>query len=402
MFPSRWKLATYAIVILMGCAIAAPNLFTRQQLAALPSWLPKQQVTLGLDLKGGSHLVLEIDPAALARSQTDALVDRVRAALREARIVGTVTSTADAVTVRIADAQQRAEAERVLRGLIATGSLPALTEAQRDLDVKVLPDGAIELRPTEAALIARQAAAVDQSLKIVRRRIDGHGVAEPTIQRLGRNRILVQLPGVPEPEIRALLKTTAKLVPSRVRGRPVGRAAAGGLGYLPGSSGGSYPIERQPVLQGERLADASAGFDQQTGQPIVSFRFDSVGAKQFGEITRANVGKPFAIVLDGKVLSAPVIQEPITGGSGQISGNFTVEEANRLSALLRAGALPAPLTVIEERTVGPDSAATPSGWASRPASPASPGRAVHDRALRRWGMIANLALLLNVVLTSAA
>ena len=199
MFPSRWKLATYAIVILIGCAIAAPNLFTRQQLAALPSWLPKQQVTLGLDLKGGSHLVLEIDPAALARSQTDALVDRVRAALREARIVGTVTSTADAVTVRIADAQQRAEAERVLRGLIATGSLPALTEAQRDLDVKVLPDGAIELRPTEAALIARQAAAVDQSLEIVRRRIDGTGSPSRPSSGSARNRILVQLPGVQDP-----------------------------------------------------------------------------------------------------------------------------------------------------------------------------------------------------------
>ena len=404
MFPSRWKLATYAIVILMGCAIAAPNLFTRQQLAALPSWLPKQQVTLGLDLKGGSHLVLEIDPAALARSQTDALVDRVRAALREARIVGTVTSTADAVTVRIADAQQRAEAERVLRGLIATGSLPALTEAQRDLDVKVLPDGAIELRPTEAALIARQAAAVDQSLEIVRRRIDGHGVAEPTIQRLGGNRILVQLPGVQDPsEIRALLKTTAKLSFHRVFVAGLsGAQLPAGYEILPGSSGGSYPIERQPVLQGDRLADASAGFDQQTGQPIIRFRFDSVGAKRFAEITRAHVGEPFAIVLDGKVLSAPVIEEPITRGEGQISGNFTVAEAASLAALLRAGALPVPLSVIEERTVGPDlgSDAIRIG--------AITGLAglilvvgFMTLLYGRWGLVANLALLINVVLTFA-
>jgi SecD/SecF fusion protein len=405
MFPSRWKLATYASVILVGCAIAAPNLFTRQQLAALPGWLPKQQVTLGLDLKGGSHLVLEIDPAVLARSQIDSLTDRVRAALGEARITGTVGSTPAVVTVRIADAQQRAEAARVLRGLIATVSLPAFTEAQRDLDVKVLPDGTIELRPTEAALIARRAAAVDQSLEIVRRRIDGHGVAEPTIQRLGGNRILVQLPGVQDSgEIQKILKTTAKLSFHRVftagwSGVPL----PSGYEMLPGNSGDvSYPVERQPVLQGDRLADAAAGFDQQTGQPIITFRFDSIGAKRFAELTRAHVGEPFAIVLDRKVLSAPVIQEPITRGTGQISGSFTVAEAASLAALLRAGALPVPLSVIEERTVGPDlgSDAIRIG--------AITGLAglilvvgFMTLLYGRWGLVANLALLTNVVLTFA-
>jgi SecD/SecF fusion protein len=405
MFPSRWKLATYAIVILVGCAIAAPNLFTRQQLAALPGWLPKRQVTLGLDLKGGSHLVLEIDPAVLARSQIDSLTDRVRAALGEARITGTVGSTPAVVTVRIADAQQRAEAARVLRGLIATVSLPAFTEAQRDLDVKVLVDGTIELRPTEAALIARRAAAVDQSLEIVRRRIDGHGVAEPIIQRLGGNRILVQLPGVQDSgEIQKILKTTAKLSFHRVftagwSGVPL----PSGYEMLPGSSGDvSYPVERQPVLQGDRLADAAAGFDQQTGQPIITFRFDSVGAKRFAELTRAHVGEPFAIVLDRKVLSAPVIQEAITRGTGQISGSFTVAEAASLAALLRAGALPVPLSVIEERTVGPDlgSDAIRIG--------AITGLAglilvvgFMTLLYGRWGLVANLALLTNVVLTFA-
>src|SRR5215831_7934615 len=217
MLPSRWKVATYSLVILIGCLIAAPNLLTRQQLAALPDWLPKKQVALGLDLKGGSHLVLEVDGAALARDQVAALQERVRTALREAALPDAARVSADAVTVRLDDVRQRAEAERVLRKLVATVSLSALAQAQPDLEVTILPDGAIRLQPTEAARIARRAGAVDQSLEIVRRRIDEHGVAEPSIQRLGPDRILVQLPGVQDPtQIRELLKTTAKLSFHRV------------------------------------------------------------------------------------------------------------------------------------------------------------------------------------------
>ena len=406
MFPSRWKLAIYAIVILVGCAIAAPNLFTRQQLAALPGWLPKQQVALGLDLKGGSHLVLELDEAALAREQVDSLLERARAALREARITATTTRGADAVTVRVANEPQRAEAERVLRALVSTVSLSAFTEAQRDIEVTVLPDGTIRLRPTEAALIARRAAAVEQSLEIVRRRIDGHGVAEPTIQRLGGNRILVQLPGVQDPtEIRNALKVAAKLSFHHVFTAGLsGAQLPPGYVMLPAANGdGAYPVERQPMLQGDRLADAAAGFDQQTGQPIVTFRFDSVGAKRFAEITRAHVGEPFAIVLDGKVLSAPVIQEPITR-----------RHADRSAAASRSPRPPrwprccAPArcrsrcTVIEERTVGPDlgSDAIRMG--------AITGLAglllvvgFMTLLYGRWGLVANLALLVNVALTFA-
>jgi SecD/SecF fusion protein len=406
MFPSRWKLATYAIVILLGCLIAAPNLLNPQQLAALPSWLPKKQVTLGLDLKGGSHLVLELDSAALARDQIGTLLDRARAALAGAGIVATATSTTDAVTVRVTDERQRAEAERVLRGLISIVSLSVLTQSQPDLEVKTLPDGTIQLRPTEAARLARQAAAVDQSLEIVRRRIDERGVAEPTIQRLGPDRILMQLPGVQDPtEIRKILKSTAKLSFHRVLTTAVpGARLPAGYEMVPASSGGiSYPIQRQPMLGGDRLADAAAGFDQLTGQPIVTFRFDSIGAKRFADITRAHAGDPFAIVLDGKVLSAPVIQEPITGGSGQISGNFTVAETATLAALLRAGALPAPLNAIEERTVGPDV----GGDAIRMgAIMGAAGFALVVGFMTllygRWGVVANLALLVNVALTFAA
>jgi SecD/SecF fusion protein len=406
MFPSRWKLASYAIIIVVGFAIALPNLFTARQLAALPDWLPKKQVALGLDLKGGSHLVLEIDSAALAREHLDGLVDRVRGALREASIPGFSINRSDtAVTVRVADPAQRTAAERILRGLVSTVSLSSMMQSRPDLDVKVLPDGAIQLQPTETALIARRTAAVDQSLEIVRRRVDEVGVAEPTVQRLGPERILVQLPGVQDPtRIEQILGSTAKLTFHRVLMEPVidGRAPPG-YETLPGSNGeGSYTIERQPMLQGDRLADAAAGFDHRTGQPVVTFRFDSIGAKRFADITRAHVHEPVAIVLDGKVLSAPVIQEPILGGSGQISGHFTVADTTSLAALLRAGALPVPLHVIEKRSVGPDlgSDAIRMGAVT---GLAGLGLVMGFMTLLygRWGVVANLALLINVVLTFA-
>jgi SecD/SecF fusion protein len=405
MFPSRWKLLSYALIILIGIGIALPNLFTRQQLGALPDWLPKKQVALGLDLKGGSHLVLEVDSAALMRDQVDSLLDRVRAALRDARIPGAAVNRSDnAVTVRVADPAQRTEAERILRGLVSTVSLSSMTQSQPDLTVTVSPDGTIRLQPTEAALIARRSAAVDQSLEIVRRRVDEVGVAEPTVQSLGPGRIMVQLPGVQDPsEIRKILKSTAKLTFHRVPTTGSADALPPGYEMLPGDKGGaSYPVERQPMLQGDRLTDAAASFDHRTGQPVVTFRFDTVGAKRFGDITRQHVGEPFAIVLDGKVLSAPVIQEPIIGGSGQISGNFTVAETTSLAALLRAGALPAPLHDIEERTVGPDLGADAIHMGAVTGL-AGLGLVMGFMTLLygRWGMVANLALLINVGLTFA-
>src|SRR5262249_29394630 len=264
MFHSRMKLAAYAAIILIGCAIAAPNLLTPAQRAGLPAWLPKQQVTLGLDLRGGSHLVFEVDSAALASDQVDLLADRVRAALRDEQISdATVIRLPDSVAVRIADPVRRAAGERILRGLVSTVSLSRLAEVQRDLDVKTLPDATITLRPTEAALMAPRAPAVEQSPEIRRRPIDAPGVAEPTVQRLGPDRILVQVPGLQDPaQIRTVVRSTAKLTFHRVLNRP---AAAGHVpsGYqaLPADKGdASIVIERQPMLQGERLTDAAANF----------------------------------------------------------------------------------------------------------------------------------------------
>lgn len=410
MYPSRWKLATYAVVVLLGCLIAAPNLLTHEQLKHLPDWLPAPQITLGLDLKGGSHLVLEIDPVTVLRERLDVLADDVRTLLRDAHIAAArVAKSDDAVVIRLGDGTQRSAVEEVLHGLITTVSVPGFGGPQPNVEIVAGTATEFFVRPTAAALEARTASAIAESREIVQARVDEFGIAEPIIQRLGTDRILVQLPGVRDPqEIKRILVSTAKmtlhLVDTTVD--PAALAAGrlpDGTEMVPWQTGEiSYPIKQEPLLQGDRLIDANSGFDPRTGQPIVSFRLDSIGAERFADITRTHVGRPFAIVLDGKVLSAPVIREPITGGAGQITGNFAIAEASSLAAMLRAGALPVPLTVMEERTVGPDlgSDAIRVG-----AITGLIGFALVFAFMialyGRWGLVANVALIANVVLTLA-
>lgn len=302
----------------------------------------------------------------------------------------------DTVAVSLVDTATRERAAVELRKLANPVGLGGTAS---DLEVKPVADGSLVLSLTEAGLLDRRNAAVGQSLEIIRQRIDQVGVAEPTIQRVGADRILVQLPGVQDPaRIRQLLGSTA-----RMSFHLLAESGGPGVTLQKDAEGRSYPVLDRVELAGDRLTDARVAFDPRTNEPLVSFRFDAAGAARFGEITKANVGHPFAIVLDDAVLSAPVIREPITGGSGQISGNFTVQQANDLAALLRAGALPAKLTVIEERTVGADL----GGDAIRMGL----GTGVAGFALvvsfmlllyGPWGLLANLALGLNVVLTFAA
>lgn len=398
----RWVMVTYAIIILAGIIAALPNIFTSRQLAAMPSWFPKQQVTLGLDLQGGSHLVLEVDSATLKTDRLRSLLDDVRGALRKERINAQSARLAgDNIVVAIADEAQRAKALETLQALaVPVGGL-GIGTGQADIAV-TSTDNQIRVSLTEAGLRDRLDAALQQSLEIVRQRVDQVGVAEPTIQRVGGDRMLVQLPGLQDPtRLRELLGSTAKMTFHMVANVPQGEPLPPGVTLLPDAkSGQQYPVEDRVALDGEHLADARAGFDQRTQEPLVSFRFDSIGARQFAEITSANVGKPFAIVLDGKVLSAPVIREPITGGSGQISGSFTVEETSTLSALLRAGALPAPLTVIEERTVGPDLGGDVIRMGIYTGIAGFVAVVLFMVALYgAWGMIANFALLLHLILT---
>src|SRR5262245_24187337 len=397
-----WLLIVYAGVILIGLVTALPNLLTPQQLGYLPSWLPKQQVTLGLDLRGGSNLVLEVDAAALQRERVQTLnADAVRV-LRQARIQPqSVRRDANVVTITLREAAQREQAMTLLRGLAAP--IGPFGIGAPDIEVLAVSDTVITVKPTEASTTERAEAAIDQSLEIIRRRLDQLGVAEPTIQRVGPDRISVQLPGVQDPQrIIIAIGQTAKLSFHMLApGNPT--TPGPGVDILPGPDGQTYAIEERIAVSGDRLTDARAGFDPMTNQPVVTFRFDNLGAKQFGDITRANVGKPFAIVLDGKVLSAPVIQGPILGGSGQIYGGFTVQQTNDLSALLRAGALPAPMTVIEQRTVGPDLGADAIEMGL---TTGLIGFALVVGFMfvlyGPWGLLANFALALNVALTFGA
>ena len=269
----------------------------------------------------------------------------------------------------------------------------ALLKLDPDLEVNLAASGVSTVKFTDTAIQARQRSAVDQSIEIVRRRIDETGTKEPTIQREGEDRILVQLPGVENPEhVKELLGRTAKMTFQLVDTDVApGDARPGNLPpgdeLLPSADnrpGGPqfYVVKRRVMVSGDTLTDSQPTF-QNGNEPVVSFNFNSTGARRFGDATSSNVGKPFAIVLDNKVISAPVIREPILGGRGVISGNFTVQSASDLALLLRAGALPAPLTVLEERTVGPDlgadsiRAGTTACLVGRGA-----GGGVHDRVLR--------------------
>ncbi|HYZ34279.1 MAG TPA: protein translocase subunit SecD, partial [Crenalkalicoccus sp.] len=275
-----------------------------------------------------------------------------------------------------------------------------------DIEVTTQPDGTVTATLTEAGLNARATGAVEQSVEIVRRRIDETGVSDALIARQGSNRILVQLPGVEDPNrIKDLLGKTARMTFHLLdeSANPAAPSPPPGVEFLPGERDGQrYAVRRRVEVDGANLSDARAGQDSRTGEWVVNFAFDSLGTRRFAEVTRANVGRPFAIVLDGKVITAPVIREPITGGRGQISGSFTAKTANDLAVLLRAGALPAPLTVVEERTVGPELGADAirAGMLALAAG-ATLVFLYMGLAYGLFGWIADLALLVNITLLLA-
>ncbi len=399
-FP-RWKVLTVLAGVLISLVLAAPNLFTEEQLAKAPSWVPARHLSLGLDLQGGSHLLLEVDVDSVVRERMTNLQDSLRAELRRANIAYTdLVGEGTRITLKLRPDADREAARR------------AILAADQALDVQIAADGTTVLSRTAQDLALIRQSALQQSLEIIRRRVDETGTREPSIQQQGQNRILVQLPGVRDPErIKSLIGTTAKLTFRMVEGTvPAAEARGGrppaGTDYLPGdpsdprSQGISYIVSKRILVSGESLVDAQPTF--QDGMAVVSFRFDSVGARRFGDATTQNVGRPFAIVLDNKVISAPVIREPITGGRGVISGSFTTQSASDLALLLRAGALPAPLTVIEERTVGPDLGAD----SIRAGAIASAFGYLLIAVLMvggygLFGIYANIALAMNLVITVA-
>jgi preprotein translocase subunit SecD len=361
LYFTRWKAVAILLTAFVVCFMAVPNFFPESTVKSWPKWA-QRHVVLGLDLQGGSHVLFEVDSGAVRKEMLENLRDEVRRVLREARIGYTGLSVrGNAVEVRIREGSNAQQAAAKLRELSQPLGGIMATTGGRSVDIAGGEGGLFRLTPTEPAIIERIRQAVDQSIQIVERRVNELGLVEPSIQRQGTDRILVQMPGVQDPQrVIDVVGKTAKLTFRMVDQSVSPEDAARGRvppdsEVLKGSSsegGGNYVIEKRVMVSGEDLTDAQPSFDQRTSEPIVTFRFNSRGARRFAQATQENVGRPFAIVLDNEVISAPVIREPILGGSGQISGNFTVQQVNDLAILLRAGALPAPLTVVERRTVG--------------------------------------------------
>lgn len=379
-----WKRILIWAVVVWGLVFAAPNMFysrveqhndaaaaiakadgvaTPEQTAALaqyPDALPSGLVNLGLDLRGGAHLLAEVKVADVYKTRMDSLWPSVRDVLRDVRDqVGNVRrqpSVDGVLRVAISNPAGLDAAVAAINGL-ASNVVTLTGIGQKDIEVTVA-DGEIVVQLSEAERAATDDRTIQQSLEIIRRRVDAVGTREPTIQRQGEDRILIQVPGIGSAaELKAIIGTTAKLTFNPVVSRTTDAGAQPGPRNLllpsQDEKGTYYIVEETPVVGGDELTDAQPAFDQ-NNTPAVSFRFNPTGARAFGDYTANNIGKPFAIVLDGAVISAPVIQSHIAGGSGIITGNFSVEDSTNLAVLLRAGALPAELTFLEERTVGPE------------------------------------------------
>ena len=377
-----WKRVLIWGLVVLGLLAALPNLFYSRveqandaralveqtgvttpegEVAATgwPAFLPSSLVNLGLDLRGGAHLLAEVSVADVYAARMDGLWPDLRDALRPERdAVGTVRRlpTADGtLRVRISEPAGIARAVEIARGL-AEPVVSLTGVGASDIDVSGAGD-VLTVALSEAERQATDERTMLQSVEIVRRRVDEVGTREPTIQRQGEDRILIQVPGIGSAqELKDLIGTTARLTFHAVTGRADGPAPPTGRELtLPSldDPGEYYRVDATPVVSGEQLTDAQPAFDQ-NGRPAVNFRFNPAGGRAFGDYTAANIGSPFAIVLDEEVISAPVIQSHIPGGSGIITGNFTVEESTNLAVLLRAGALPAELSFLEERTIGPE------------------------------------------------
>ncbi len=442
-FPP-WKQALIVGICLVGLVFAMPNLFydradqasyardrieelerqgepvpaeLRQDAEQWPSWLPGDVVNLGLDLRGGAHLLVEVQVEEVVAERMQQLRAEVREGLIDAdvRRFTELRAAEDHVSVTITNAEDVETARQALEGLaqpvggfLGGGGfgMGGQVGGGQDLEVTTTGDRTLRLSLTEPAVAALTDRTLTQSLEIVRRRVDEAGTREPTIQRQGERRILVQVPGIGSAEeLLDLIGRTAKLTFHEVKGFDSQPMSAGpGEMVVPSAEDDTfYLLQRRPVLSGEHLTEATLGFHPETSLPVVNFTFDTAGARTFGNYTSANVGQLFAIVLDGEVISAPRIQSPILGGSGFIEGNFTSESAKELAILLRSGALPASIEVLEQRTVGPDLGADSiekGEWATLIALVSV--IVFMGAYYGRFGLYANIALGLNIALIFAA
>ncbi len=406
-FP-RWKTISTALLLAFGVLLAIPSLLPASVAKYYPSFLPQSTINLGLDLQGGSHILLEGDPKDVAAQRLQNMEETVRAAMRSAKPrigIGDISREGGKLSFLVRDVAQVDAAREAILPLTTGAGLTG----QRDWDIEVRDTSRIVLTPTEAGLTQALDQAMETATEVVRKRIDELGTREPTIIRQGDNRIVVQVPGLDDPEaLKQLLGQTAelefKLVDQNASPEDIaaGRAPVGSeIVPYPSNPAGGTPIavRRLGGIRGDKLTNAQQSFDQQTNEPVVSITFDRDGGARFARLTQENVNKPFAIILDGEVLSAPNINEPILGGSAQISGSFTTESANQLAIALRSGALPVELKVVEERSVGPD-LGTESVQLGLLAGGIATVAVLLLMAVTygRFGIYANIALILNVFL----
>ena len=362
---TRWKATLILMTVLATMLLAAPNVLPQSWVDKLPRVL-RTHMTLGLDLQGGVHLMLQVDSDEVRRAMLENLRDDVRRVMRDSRLqVQNLGFQGNAVVVRLREGQNGELALTELRKIPQLIGGAFSTSGQYDFEVTRQGE-TFTVTATDAGIRDKISRAVTQSIEVVRRRIDQLGTTEPVIQRQGIDRILLQVPGEKDPQrLKTILGQTAKLEFRLVDQSMTPQEALGGrppadsvILYEEVKEGNRvvqqvpYVIQRRVIVSGEELIDAQAAFNAQQAEWVVNFRFNASGGRKFAQTTTENVNRPFAIILDNKVISAPVIREPILGGSGQISGRFTAESSANLALLLRAGALPAPLTVVEERTVG--------------------------------------------------
>jgi len=411
---STWTKVIVSLIVILGIVIALPNALPDSTRQHLPPVL-QRTLSLGLDLQGGSYLLLEVDLAQVQKDKLESLMGDIRVKLRKAHIgMEDLQASGDQVSVRIPDSAQFDQAKTLLQDLnpVVGGSVLAI--GARDYDVSYPGDNTIVLKMAQSYLAKTQQQILNESIDVVRRRIDAMGTKEPTIERQGNDRILVQVPGLSDPDrVIAMLGKVAKMTfqlvdesadpQAALKGLvPIGdellyeQPAAKGLPAMP------IVVQRRVMVDGDRLEQAGWTQNQSTGQIVVTFRFDARGGQQFANVTKDNVGRRFAIVLDNAVISAPNIREPILGGSGEIEGNFTVQSAGDLATLLNAGALPAPLKVIERRTVGAElgADAIKAGKYSTLAGLLLVALFMFAR-YGLFGIFADIALTLNVILLLA-
>ena len=403
-FP-RWKVAWICGLLAVLCALAIPS-FLQDRLAGTPlARLP--QINLGLDLAGGSYLLLEADTADVTKQRVDQMRETVVTEMRRNKpqiSIGDISTQDGRVSFMLRDPAQVDAARERINGFTNGAGM----SGQRDWDIQVVDTSRFVLTPTGAGLKQAIDRAMDDATDVVRRRIDALGTKEPTIIRQGQSRIIVQVPGLQNPkQLKDLLGKTAKLEfklvdltadPAQVlKGiAPVGSQV---LRY---ANGAPVALKRSAIVTGDQLIDAQQKFDQQTNEPLVSMTFNGAGGRKFALVTQQNVGKPFAIVIDNQVISAPNINEPILGGNAQISGGFTVDSANQLAIALRSGKLAVPLKVIEESTVSPE-LGVDSIRAGVLASIVAVVAVVAFMLLTygRFGVYANLAVVINVLVILA-